>query len=157
MKNTDFLSLEEITDIMHEVVVQFLIPHFLELGMEASGNWRENLMVGADPNVGYIQGTRYTEQLVYGRRPGTYAPIEPLKQWAMIKLGLNEQQARGAAFAISKKLHDEGSEYYKQGGTDLLEILKSPKVIDFINQKQKNYIEKQIELEINRYIVQKFK
>ncbi|MAO25291.1 MAG: hypothetical protein CMJ25_31505 [Phycisphaerae bacterium] len=43
-----------------------------------------------------------------GRRPGSYAPIKPLQQWAMQRLGLNSEDAKSAAFGISKNLQKFG-------------------------------------------------
>lgn len=149
----EYLTKEKIQSIIEEVVNKYLIPHFLEKGMDASGEWKKSVNVVDDT----IRGRKYTEQLVYGRSPGTFAPIQPLKEWAMIKLGLEESQALSAAFAISNKLKQEGNEYYKQGGTDLIEILKSKEVIEYINTETKNFIEIQIDLELKRQIKEVFK
>lgn len=116
--------------------------------MDASGEWRQALQVEGD----VIRGRHYTEQLVNGRQPGTFAPIAPLTRWAQIKLGLDETQARSAAFAISKKLHDEGSAYWRQGGTTLLEILTSDQVIDYITETAQPIIQQQIDIEIRSYL-----
>lgn len=37
-------------------------------------------------------------------------PIQPLEDWARIKLGLDAQDAKGAAFAIAQKIKREGTE-----------------------------------------------
>lgn len=148
----EYLNDEQIARILWDVVDLFLIPRFIELGMEASGEWRNNLEVQG--NV--IRGRHYTEQLVNGRRPGTFAPIAPLQRWAMVKLGLDEAQARGAAFAISNKLREEGSEYWKQGGTTLLEILTSDEVTDFITANAQDFVREQVDIEIRSFFDQAF-
>ena len=43
-----------------------------------------------------------------GRQPGSYAPIKPLQEWAKIRLGLGDQEARSAAFGISTNLYKFG-------------------------------------------------
>ena len=43
-----------------------------------------------------------------GRKPGSYAPIKPLQAWAQQRLGLSPDEARGAAFGISKNLFKFG-------------------------------------------------
>lgn len=149
----EYLNDDQIRRILEDVVDLFLIPHFLSLGMDATGTWRAALHVQGDT----IRGRKYTEQLVYGRRPGTYAPIEPLKRWAMAKLGLDEKQALGAAFAISNKLKNEGSEYWKQGGTTLVEILRSPEVVGFISMNAQRFIREQVTIEIRGYLRNTFK
>ncbi len=75
----------------------------------------------------------------------------------MQKLGLDEKQALGAAFAISNKLKNEGSEYYKEGGTDLLEILYSQQVLDYIGKNAQDIVAEQIEIEIVDYMKSAFK
>jgi len=144
---------EEMERILNEVIDLFLKPHFLSLGLNASGNWLNRI----EARESSIWGQEYTEQLVYGRRPGSFAPIAPLQQWAMIKLGLSPKQALGMAFAVSKKLEKEGSEIYKDGGTSLLTILSSPEVVGYINTQLKGFIELQIDLFIKQEFADNFK
>lgn len=153
MEKNEVINDAEITRILNNVVERFLIPKFYSLGLEASGNWRSQLEVRQSS----IFGTKYTEQLVYGRQPGTYAPIQPLKEWAKIKLGLNDRQALGAAFAISKTLKEKGSRIYQRGGTDLLEVLNSKQVLDYINTQVGNYITQQTVIFIRKYVQQNLK
>lgn len=142
------ISDTEMEGIITDVINMFLIPHFISLGMNASGNWIQRI----EARGSSIWGQKYTEQLVYGRGPGTFAPIAPLVEWAKIKLGLSGQQAVSAAYAINYTLKEEGSRYYREGGTDLLEILHSKPVIDFINTRVGNFIKQQIELDLIRQI-----
>lgn len=153
MEKNEVINDTEITRILNNVVERFLIPKFYSLGLEASGNWRSQLEVRQSS----IFGTKYTEQLVYGRKPGTYAPIQPLKEWAKIKLGLNDRQALGAAFAISKTLKEKGSRIYQRGGSDLLEVLNSKQVLDYINTQVGNYITQQTVIFIRKYVQQNLK
>lgn len=148
----EYLSAAQIERILDDVIELFLIPRFLDLGMDATGEWRENLE--SQGNV--IRGRHYTEQLVNGRAPGTFAPIEPLRRWAMAKLGLDDREALGAAFAISRKLEAEGSNYWIQGGTTLLEILTSQDVADFITQNAQTFVQEQVDLEIREYMREAF-
>ena len=50
----------------------------------------------------------YWQYVNDGRRPGTYAPIRPLMLWAMSRLGLQGQEAKSAAFGISRNLYKFG-------------------------------------------------
>ena len=143
----------EMKRILTDVIDLFLKPHFLSLGLDASGLWLSTIEARGDT----IWGQPYTAQLVYGRSPGTFAPIAPLKRWAQIKLGMSEKQALSIAFAISNKLKKEGSEIYKKGGTDLLAILSSPQVVGFINLHLKNFIELQIVIFMKQQFADNFK
>lgn len=120
-----------IQEIMQEVIDKFLIPKFISLGMNASGQWISSLQARAESGRGEIWGMDYTRYLVNGRAPGKRPPIQPLVQWVGYKFGLSGQEATGAAFAIANKIAKEGTDYYPNG-TDLLEVLQSPDVTQYI-------------------------
>ena len=134
---------------MQEVVDKFLIPKFDQLGMNATGEWKRNVKVRSGTNVGYIDGRNYSEQLALGRKPGKRPPIAPLEKWVNAKLHIGGSQGRSVAFAIANKIADEGTTWYQKGGSDLIEVLESPKVIDYINSRLGEYLTVQIESEIN--------
>lgn len=134
---------------MQEVIDRWLLPKFMELGMNATGEWRENVKPLAEANKGIISGRQYTEQLVYGRKPGNRPPVQPLEKWVNAKLGIQGSQAKGIAFAIANKIAKEGTDYYPNG-TDLLEVLEQPEVIDYINTQIGNYLAAQVRLQIVR-------
>jgi hypothetical protein len=133
-------------EILKDVIKKFLIPKHKALGQEATGEWINSLE--AKENV--IRGRKYTEQLVYGRKPGKLPPITPLEKWVNAKFGISGKQATSFAFAIANKIAKEGTEIHKKGGTDLLEILETKEVIDFINDALGKYYTSEIELEIKR-------
>jgi hypothetical protein len=63
---------------------------------------------------------RYWEYVNYGRQPGSYAPINPLEEWATLK-GL--PNPRGIAFGISENLFKFGIQptYFYDDALDILE------------------------------------
>lgn len=129
----NWLTVQEIESVMQGVVDNFLIPKFNELGMNASGEWLNSLSVVGYENTGEIKGRPYTEQLANGRMPGSMPPIEPIQKWAELKLGIFGDNARSAAFAIAKKIQQSGTTWYQKGGTDIISILQSPEVIQYVN------------------------
>lgn len=139
-----------IREALEEVVQRFLIPHFKSKEMNATGNWINSLEVEVSENKGVIKGAKYTEQLVFGRKPGKIPPAKALEQWAMIKLGVSQDKARSVAFAIAKKIAKEGTELHKQGGSDLLEVLEKPEVTHFLNQKIGTWCKLYIKEELQR-------
>ena len=145
---TDFITETDIETILRGVIDLFLIPRFEELGMNASGEWRDNLEVRGSS----IWGRSYTEQLVYGRRPGTFAPIAPLIKWVEVKLGLTGREAIGVAYAINHKIKNEGTNYYQQGGTTLLEVLNEPKTLDYIKEQSMSIVKDKVMVDINRQL-----
>lgn len=143
------LDTDIVKDIIQEVVKDFLIPKFIELGMNASGDWINALEVRMNGENAEIWGMDYTYFLVNGRSSGTKPPIAPLVRWVGYKFGYSGQQATSTAFAIANKIEKEGTNYYPEG-TDLLEVLESKEVVDFINSKLVGYIIETARAEIVR-------
>ena len=148
MASTEYISDSDLERILRNVIDLFLIPRFEELGMNASGQWKDNLEVRGNS----IYGRDYTNQLVYGRAPGKFAPIAPLIKWVEVKLGLSGQQAVGVAWAVNHKLKNEGSNYFQQGGTTLLEILNEPITLDYIATESAKIIKDNVMVQINRQL-----
>lgn len=142
-----------IAQTMTWVVDTILIPHFMSLGLNATGEWVANVGTRVEKNKGVISGRKYSEQLVWGRKPGRRPPISPLVRWAEAKLGLSGQHAVSAAFAISNKIANEGTNIYKEGGTDLLEILATPEVISKITKHLADHVTADVQLFLEREIV----
>lgn len=129
----------EIERVLTEVVNRFLIPKFIDLGMNATGDWINALEVRVNENTGEIWGLDYTEFLVNGRPPnknqdkkalakfavGMFYKNESYKRWLSAR-GLNEY-----GIQIAYKIAKEGTSYYPSG-TDLLEVLESNDVSNYI-------------------------
>lgn len=144
----EILTNQQIERILQDVIDLFLIPKFEELGMNTSGEWKDNIEVRGSE----IWGRQYTEQLVYGRKPGKKPPVEPLKKWIMVKFGYDEKRALSFAFALSHTIAEKGTSWYQQGGTNLISILKSQKVLDFINLQVGTIIKQQITGQLTNFI-----
>jgi hypothetical protein len=133
-------------EILNEVIRLFLIPKHKELGMEATGEWINSLETKGNT----IRGRKYTEQLVYGRNAGKAPPITPIEKWVNAKFGITGKEATSFAFAISKKIAKEGTSWNQKGGSDLLEVLETRQVLEFINSKLSRYFQTEISLQIIR-------
>lgn len=142
---------EKITEVMNEVINRFLIPKFIELGMNASGKWLETLHGAGENGIGYIRGMDYTRYLANGRAPGKMPPIEPLVQWVGHKFGYYGNEARSVAYAVAKKIQREGTDYYPQG-TDLVDILNSAEVRQFVYGQFAGFVRLQIATDIKRML-----
>jgi len=62
------------------------------------------------------------------------------------------KQAISAAFAIAKKIAKEGTDYYKQGGTELLAELESQECLDYIRKELTTLIVVQAKGEIEQFV-----
>ncbi len=57
-------------------------------------------------------GIFYIEFLDTGRGPGKFPPIEPLKDWAKSKFGVDDKEATSIAFAVAHKIKKLGTEIF---------------------------------------------
>jgi len=138
-------------EILHaefELLREELIQKHKELGMKASGKWIESLENRSERLSGQLWGEHYTEQLVNGRGPGKFPPIKMIEKWIYDK-GITPEgiTISSLAFLIARKIAREGTDYFKQGGTDLIEAVITPKRIQQI-------IDKVSEFHINSFVSQ---
>lgn len=138
---------ELIISTMQGVIDLFLKPKFNELGMSASGQWLDSLEARVVNGVGEIWGMDYTYWLANGRKPGKAPPIAPLISWVNAKFGIGGNEAKSIAFAVAAKIKKEGTNYYPEG-TDLLEVLNSKEVLDYIYSK----FQESVTVEINKIL-----
>lgn len=106
-----------------------LIKKYNELGMKASGEWEKQLEAVieiTETNLkATLYGLDYTEYLVKGRTPGKFPPMEAIRKWIDDK-GITPYDnitKDQLAFLIARKISREGTEYFKQGGTDLIDAV----------------------------------
>ncbi|SHJ20560.1 hypothetical protein SAMN05443429_11235 [Cruoricaptor ignavus] len=120
---------------MLEVVHLFLIPKFNQLQMNATGEWLGSLEVKATEEGGQVWGRHYSEQLAKGREPGSMPPVEAIEKWVRAKFGLQGSEARSRAWAVAKSIEKKGTTWYQRGGSDLIEVLESNEVKEFVEKK----------------------
>jgi len=146
------LTPELIQETLNEVLEKFLKPKFIDLGMNASGDWLNSLQVRViDKHKAEILGLDYTRYLVNGRKPGKPPPIAPIIRWVGYKFGYSGKEAISTAYAVRTKIAQSGTSYFPDG-TELLEVLQSKETIDFINHKIKQKLLEKVKLEIIRII-----
>jgi hypothetical protein len=151
-----YVNETEIIKIIQEVVDNFLIPRFNELGMNATGEWLQSLEVVANNGQGIIKGRKYTEQLAKGRAGGSLPPIAPLTKWVTAKFGVQGKQATSIAWAVAKKIQRDGTTWHQKGGTDLIEMLSETNVLEFINERLKQTITVAVEEQLKRQLKEIF-
>lgn len=138
---------EAIIETMQGVIDNYLKPKFIELGMNATGQWLESLEARAINGNGAIYGFDYTYWLANGRKPGKMPPVSALIPWVNAKFGIGGKEALSVAFAVATKIKNEGTSYYPDG-TDLLEVLNSNEVNDYVSKKLGTFIS----IEINKIL-----
>lgn len=146
-----FLTNEDILLVIDEVVERFLIPRFLELDMNASGEWIKSLEVVASNNrEAVIRGRDYTYYLVRGRGPNQDQSIEALRRWAVwagntfIKEWVKNKGIAADPIAVAMSIAKKGTTWKRKGGSDLLEVLTETDTIQFIEQKIRMIVQPRI-------------
>ena len=136
------MTTKEILTIEFEAIKKELITKHNQLKMKASGKWQSSLNIvisGTDDlMIAKLYGQNYTEQLVFGRKPGAFPPIKAIEQWIKDKgiAGIGKQiKVSSLAFLIARKIANEGTKYFKQGGTDLVKSVITPQKIQSIIDK----------------------
>lgn len=126
---------DQILEREFEAIKTDLIKKYDELGMRASGNWARSLDVRVSGLTAKLLGPKYTEQLVFGRKPGKFPPIAAIERWIREK-GLkpieDNLKISSLAFLIARKISQEGTQYFQQGGTDLIDSVITPRRIQSI-------------------------
>lgn len=147
-------SQEEVEPIIREVIIRFLIPKFRELGMPASGQWEREVEARGNE----IWGMDYTEYLVDGRPPNTNDDPDAIRRWAVwagmtfIKDWADAKGVNIPPIAIAYKIAREGTTWYPQG-SDLLDVLYTQEVIDYINEELGKILVEKIKKQFERAFV----
>ena len=136
------MTTKEILAVEFEIIKKELIIKHNQLKMKSSGNWENSLNIvitgNNDLTIAKLYGENYTEQLVFGRKPGAFPPIKAIEQWIIDKgiAGIGKQiKVSSLAFLIARKIANEGTKYFKQGGTDLVTSVITPQKIQSIIDK----------------------
>ncbi len=143
----------EIDNILREElesIAKDLIQKHVELGQKSSGDWVNSVEVVVQGGRGGILANDYTKYLTKGRADGNKPPIAPLEKWVNDKLGISGKDARSVAFAVAFKIGKEGTNIYKQGGTDLIESVITNERMTKIKQR----IKQAITIRINEELIQ---
>lgn len=135
-------SSQQIFNDEFELIKKELADKHIELGMKSSGKWQSSLQVESGNEFGRVIGEPYTEQLVDGRKPGKFPPIQAIEQWIIDKGIIANIEGNikisSLAFLIARKIAREGTKYFKQGGTDLVDAVFTPqrvqKIIDRLGE-----------------------
>lgn len=129
--NTVKISEQLYLNVLQGVIDNFMKPRFIELGMSATGQWLNTIQPRIVQGRGEIWGMDYSYFLANGRAPGRRPPVSALLPWVNAKFGIGGQEALSIAFAVATKIGNEGTRFYPDG-TDLLEILNSNEVKQYI-------------------------
>lgn len=151
MSQYEFLTNEDILSVIEGVVDNFLIPRFMELNMNASGEWIRSLEVVASNNrEAVIRGRDYTYYLVRGRGPNNNQDPAALRRWAVwagntfIKEWVRNKGLSADPIAVAMSIAKKGTTWKRKGGSDLLEVLLESDTTRYIEDRIRMIVQPRI-------------
>lgn len=146
------MSAEEILKIEFDKLRADIIARYDALGLRASGQFEKDLQNKTTGLTGLLVGSHYTEQLVNGRPPGKYPPIDIIREWVEkkpIQIIGERISVSSLAFLIARKIAREGTEIYKKGGSDLISSVITPERVQSIIDKVTRFNVQQFSTEVS--------
>ena len=119
-------------------VVKAILTGFAERTIEGIRSRISNVTGKMSQSLGYrldengltiFSSEKYFTVLETGRKPGKMPPISAIEEWVRNKPIASDINPRSLAFLIARKIGEEGSLLYRQGG-------KSGVISDFINDQK---------------------
>lgn len=146
---------ELIISTMQGVIDLFLKPKVIELGMDASGQWKESLEPRVNNGNGEIWGMDYTYWLNNGRGPNKDQSPKALKAWAYY-YGINVikpwANSKGIVFdnpiAVAYNIARKGTKSRPERIGFLKDVLNSKEVLDYIYSQ----LQEGVTIEINKIL-----
>ena len=142
------LTEQLVNDIQNKLILRqgaraILVP------VNASGALADSIKYTIDGYRLKVQGNDYIYYLQYGRKPGGRPPIKAIRQWIDDKGITPEKGSKDSlAWAIAKKIEQEGTTIYKAGGSDLVSGIFNEALQNSIEQDFANLIASEISSEI---------
>lgn len=120
------------TDIKSKSVTKFG-------AVNSSGNLAESVRYEVSDGVLRIYAAHYIFQIENGRRPGKFPPISAIEKWIDEKPITIQPDDKGRilpkkslAFLIARKISRQGTEIFKQGGSNLIADILNPELLGAI-------------------------
>jgi hypothetical protein len=113
------MTRDEIIQSSFQQLIDNIAAAHVAAGQKVSGTTIGSLEIQSVTAMGgQLWGASYIGVLDKGRRPGKFPPIAPIEQWVIARQihtawGMT---SKSAAFIIARKIAQEGSTLYRQGG-----------------------------------------
>jgi len=109
---------------------------FTPLGVfNASGRLKDSVHYDVIDSVCRVYAWDYIYYLEKGRKPGKKPPLKAIEDWIDAKGLVYDISKRSLAFLIQRKIAEEGTTVWQQGGSVLLEDTLSPQGIGVFKSK----------------------
>lgn len=148
------MTRDEIISQEMESIKKEIIERYEALGMRASGQFATETTIEDRGKKHFVVAPAYASQLIKGRKPGTMPPVKAIEQWIRDKgiaaRASSDISVTSLAYLIARKIQREGTTYFKQGGTDLLESVITPERMQRIIDRLKDFTIVDIQNRISR-------
>ena len=162
--NYTFLTQADIISIVEGVVDNFLVPRFMELNMNASGEWIKSLeIVVPSSNEAIIRGRDYTYFLTRGRGKNQNQDPKALRRWAVwagktfIGDWVRDKGIAADPIAVAMSIAKKGTTWKRKGGSNLLEVLEEPETIKYIAERVRQVVTPRVAEELRRNAIEAFR
>lgn len=161
MSNYKLLTNQDLLTVIEGVVDEFLIPRFMELNMDASGEWLKSLeVIASGDREAVIRGRDYSYYLVRGRGPNQNQDPAALRRWAVwagntfIKEWVRDKGISADPIAVAMSIAKKGTSWKRKGGSNLLEVLIEPQTLKYIEDRLKTIVQPRIIDELQRNAIE---
>lgn len=96
--------------------------------VNASGKLADSVRYDIRDNVMRVYSLDYIYYLEKGRKPGKKPPRKVIEQWIKDKGIISTLKTSSLAYLIQRKIGEEGTTVFQQGGTKLLEDIVNDKL-----------------------------
>lgn len=152
-----YFTEEDIREVLQGVIDNFLLPRFLSLKMEASGEWRDSLEIQpfAAENKGVIRGRFYSYWLAKGRQPNADQDPKALRAWAVwagstfIKKWVQDKGLAADPIAVAYNIAKNGTKA-KGKGSNLLEVFEEPECRKYVEDRMRAILTARVADELRR-------
>jgi hypothetical protein len=97
--------------------------------VNATENLADSVRYDIKDNVLRVYALDYIYYIKHGRKPGKKPPLKAIEDWIDAKGLIYDISKRSLAFLIQRKIAEEGTTIYQQGGTKLLEDVLNSDVV----------------------------
>jgi hypothetical protein len=110
-------SISEIIQSALDQTKQSIIANHINAGQLTTGKTSGLFDIQNVSNTGgQLWGWQFMGVWETGRKPGKWPPRQPIQQWVEAKLGKTGSDAKSIAYLIQRKIGNEGSSLFRQGG-----------------------------------------
>ena len=98
-------------DTVGKKIIIELKENFVEKNLNDTQKASDSLSYVVEGNTLKIEGLKRVLFLEYGRRAGTFPPVDVLREWVRRKLGITDKkEINRVAFLIGRKIKEKGTD-----------------------------------------------